>query len=64
MLVTSSFALGAKIVVFVNNDLDNIDKHHLQALLNTEIDKYKRNFNEVVFMSNDNKNKSKSFYLG
>jgi hypothetical protein len=61
-LVTSSFSLGNKIVVFVNNDLNSTDSNTLQALLNSELIKYKQGFSEAIFMNN-NSDTSRCFYL-
>lgn len=54
--------MGSKIVITVNNsDLASLGKDSLQALLDTELQKYKQGFSEVIFMNSQKQNRT--FYL-
>lgn len=54
MQVTSSFTLASKLIVFVNIDMSTAEKSNLQVILQQEANKYKRGFESIVIIGENN----------
>jgi len=52
--VTSSYTLASKLIVFVNTDVSTADKSNLQVSLQQEANKYKRSFESIVIIGENN----------
>lgn len=60
-MVTNSMAFSNKIIIFLEENVSQLNSSTLQNILKDELPKHNRNFSEVVFMGKGKTNKT--FYL-